>query len=40
MNGSHAQEMIDAGASLIEVYTGFFREGPSIVKNIVNSIKE
>ncbi len=40
MNGSQAQEMLDSGASLIEVYTGFFREGPSIVKNIVNSIKE
>lgn len=36
MNRAQAQQMLDAGASLIEVYTGFFREGPSIVKNIVN----
>lgn len=39
MNASQAQEMLDAGASLIEVYTGFFREGPSIVRNIVNDIR-
>lgn len=38
MNATQAQEMLDSGASLIEVYTGFFREGPSIVKNIVNGL--
>lgn len=38
MNAAQAQEMLDAGASLIEVYTGFFREGPSIVRNIVNGL--
>ena len=26
--------MLDAGASLIEIYTGFIYEGPSIVKKI------
>ena len=29
-----AKEMLDAGASLIEIYTGFIYEGPSIVKKI------
>ena len=33
-NGSDAEEKINAGASLIQVWTGFVYEGPSIVKNI------
>ena len=33
-NGNDAQEKINAGASLIQVWTGFIYEGPSIVKNI------
>jgi dihydroorotate dehydrogenase len=36
-----AQEKLDAGANLIQVYTGFIYEGPSIVKvicrNLVNT---
>lgn len=39
MDSVRAQQMLDAGASLIEVYTGFFREGPSIVKDIVNNLR-
>lgn len=35
-NGSDAKEKLDAGASLIQVWTGFIYEGPSIVKNICN----
>lgn len=38
MNAEQAREMLEAGASLIEVYTGFFREGPSIVRKIVNGL--
>ncbi|HAY17783.1 MAG TPA: quinone-dependent dihydroorotate dehydrogenase [Rikenellaceae bacterium] len=34
MSPIQAQEMLDAGASLIEIYTGFIYEGPSIVKKI------
>jgi dihydroorotate dehydrogenase len=34
-----AKEKIAAGASLIQVWTGFIYEGPSIVKNICNGIK-
>ena len=33
-NGVDAEEKINAGASLIQVWTGFIYEGPSIVKNI------
>jgi dihydroorotate dehydrogenase len=32
--GSDAQEKLNAGASLIQVWTGFIYEGPAIVKNI------
>ena len=32
--GMDAQEKLDAGASLVQVWTGFIYEGPSIVKNI------
>ncbi len=32
--GTDAKEKIQAGASLIQVWTGFIYEGPSIVKNI------
>ena len=34
MSGADAQEMIDAGASLVEIYSGFIYEGPSLVKKI------
>jgi dihydroorotate dehydrogenase len=36
--GEDAKEKIDAGASLVQVWTGFIYEGPSIVKNICNYI--
>lgn len=32
--GSDAKEKLDAGAALVQVWTGFIYEGPSIVKNI------
>ncbi len=34
MSPEQAREMLDAGASLIEIYSGFIYEGPSLVKNI------
>lgn len=34
--GADAKEKIDAGASLVQVWTGFIYEGPAIVKNICN----
>lgn len=40
--GADAKDKIDAGASLVQIWTGFIYEGPSIVKNIckeINNIK-
>jgi len=36
--GADAKEKLDAGASLVQVWTGFIYEGPSIVKNICKSL--
>ena len=33
-----ALEKLHAGASLVQVYTGFIYEGPGIVKNICNAL--
>jgi len=37
-NAQDAQEKIDAGASLVQVYTGFIYSGPGIAKNICKSM--
>ena len=34
MSGAQAQEMMEAGASLVEIYTGFIHEGPELIKRI------
>ncbi|MGI8952642.1 MAG: quinone-dependent dihydroorotate dehydrogenase [Chitinophagaceae bacterium] len=34
--GEDAKEKLNAGASLVEIWTGFIYEGPSIIKNICN----
>lgn len=34
MSGEDAKEMLDAGASLVEIYTGFVFEGPGLIKRI------
>jgi len=36
--GGDAQEKLDAGASLVQVWTGFVYEGPGIVKNICRQL--
>lgn len=36
---AQAQQMLDAGASLIQIYTSFIYNGPSSVKRIVNHLK-
>lgn len=38
MSPRQAKEMLEAGASLIEVYTGFIYEGPSFVKKILQEL--
>lgn len=37
-NGNDAKEKLAAGASLIQVWTGFIYEGPAIVKNICREL--
>jgi dihydroorotate dehydrogenase len=36
--GLDAKEKMDAGAALVQVWTGFIYEGPSIVKRICKSL--
>lgn len=38
MTPAQAKEMLDAGASLIEVYTGFIYEGPGFVKTLLQEL--
>ena len=37
-NGNDAREKFNAGASLVQVWTGFIYEGPGIVRNICRSL--
>jgi dihydroorotate dehydrogenase len=37
--GADANEKINAGASLVQVWTGFIYEGPAIVKRICKQLK-
>ena len=39
MTAEQARQMLDAGASLIEICTGFVYEGPSAVKRILKKLK-
>lgn len=39
MSPEQAAEMLDAGASLIEIYSGFIYEGPSLVKRIIKYLQ-
>jgi dihydroorotate dehydrogenase len=37
-NEASAQQKMDAGADLIQVYTGFIYEGPGLIKKLVNAL--
>lgn len=37
-NGADAKEKIAAGATLVQIWTGFIYEGPAIVRNICNEL--
>ncbi len=37
-NAKDAQEKLDAGASLVQIYTGFIYEGPGVVKKICKGL--
>ncbi len=39
MNGRDAKEKMDAGASLVQLYTGFIYKGPGLVKECVRAIR-
>ena len=38
MGPADARQKLDAGATLVQVYTGLVYEGPGLVKRIVNGI--
>ena len=40
MSGEDAQNMIDAGASLVEIYSGFIFEGPALIKKIIKHLEK
>lgn len=39
MSGTEAKAMLDAGASLVEIYSGFIYEGPALIKRIINHLE-
>lgn len=39
MSAEDAKDMIDAGASLVEIYTGFIYEGPALIKQIIKYLE-
>ena len=39
MSAEDAQAMIDAGASLVEIYSGFIYEGPALIKKIIKHLE-
>lgn len=40
MTPQDAEKMFEAGASLIEIYSGFIYEGPGLVKNIIKHLEK
>jgi dihydroorotate dehydrogenase len=39
-SGADAKEKLESGASLVQVWTGFIYEGPSMVKNICEYVSQ
>lgn len=40
MSGADAKEMLDAGASMVEIYSGFIYEGPGLIKKIIRHLEK
>ena len=40
MSEENAKAMIDAGASLVEIYSGFIYEGPTLIKRIIRHLEK
>lgn len=38
MNGDHALERMQAGADLLQVYTGFIYEGPALIRQVLGAL--
>jgi len=38
MSGDDAIEKMEAGASLVQIYTGFIYKGPGLIKEILKSL--
>jgi dihydroorotate dehydrogenase len=38
-NPTSAQRMLDAGAVLVQIYTGLIYEGPGLVKQIIQELR-
>jgi dihydroorotate dehydrogenase len=38
MNGTDAVEKIKAGASLVQIYSGFIYEGPKLIQDVAQEI--
>ena len=39
MSGEDAMQKLDAGASLVQIYSGFIYQGPKLIKDIVDTIE-
>jgi dihydroorotate dehydrogenase len=39
MNGGNAQQKIAAGASLVQLYSGFIYRGPALVREVALALK-
>jgi dihydroorotate dehydrogenase len=39
MSPAQAKAMLDAGASLVEIYSGFIYEGPALIKRILKHLE-
>ena len=40
MTPEQAKDMMDAGASLVEIYSGFIYEGPALIKKILKHLEQ
>jgi dihydroorotate dehydrogenase len=40
MSPEQAKEVLDAGASLVEIYSGFIYEGPALIKRIIKHLEK
>jgi dihydroorotate dehydrogenase len=39
MNAKDAQEKINAGADLIQIYSGFIYQGPALIREITKALR-